>query len=139
VSGRHRVEAAKQLKWKNVSAIVIDASKSEAETFDGVENIYRTELSRLYRAIAINNLRKAVIAKAENGEKVAGGQQPGDLGIKKLARILGLDKADIRRAMKISKIKPDARAEIVKQQLDEKQNVLLTIAKEATLALLWQI
>ena len=132
VNGRHRLAAAKRLHMETIVAFVIKANKSDAELCEGVENLFRAELSPLDKAIAMDKMRKALVT-TKHGEKVAGGQQPSDVGINKLARLLGVGKADIQRAMKIGKIELEAKIEIVKQQLDGKQNALLTIAKEPTL------
>ena len=132
VSGLHRLEAARRLKWDAIPCFV---SFGDAETrpWEIVENLYRAELSALERAEHIDELRLLIQQKAKGGQDAPpGGRQPEDAGIKKTARALGFTKEQIRRAKKIAGISEEARAEAKRLGLDDNQRALLEIAKLPT-------
>jgi hypothetical protein len=67
------------------------------------------------------------------GEQLAprGGRQPNDMGIKKTARALGITREEVRRSMAIAGISPRAKARVCAIGLDDVQQVLLEIARQA--------
>lgn len=128
VAGLHRLVAMKQLGKRSIACYEHCHEDSESFLWQRSENLCRAELRVLERAEAIDEMRQAI---QQQGGQVAppGGRQPKDLGIKKAAKVLGLTKEEVRRAMVISGIIPEAKAEARKLGLDNNQRALLEIAK----------
>jgi hypothetical protein len=70
----------------------------------------------------------------EGGQAVppAGGAQPADRGVRKVARELDLDRKDVERAVKVASISPEAKQAARDAGLDNNRQALLAVAKEAT-------
>lgn len=70
IAGLHRLEAAKQLGWESIPAIIVDTSDTEARLAEIDENLMRGELSAAERAIHIaerKRLYEAVHPETRNG------------------------------------------------------------------------
>ncbi len=92
VSGRHRLAAIKLLGRERIDARIID---DDVAGIAGIsENLHRSELSRLERDEAV-----VEYLKARNGD---GGlaAQPHDKGFSRLASQIGLDRKQIRQAVR---------------------------------------
>jgi ParB-like chromosome segregation protein Spo0J len=131
VSGWHRLEAAKLLKWREIPCVLMRPYEIDARIWQKVENFYRAELTVLERAEIVEELRELAWLKVVQ-DAPPGGQQPKDKGINKTARLLGLTKDEIRRSRQIAGISAKAKAKVRKLGLDDNQRALLAIAGQPT-------
>jgi ParB family chromosome partitioning protein len=144
VAGLHRLEAAKALGWGQIwcTYTMGGADDLEVRMILISENLHRGDLRVLDRADHIEEWRQLVRERARGGTsaspavpgspRLPGGLQPGEGGIKKTARALGLTPREIRRAKVIASLSPDAKLEARRLRLDNKQNILLAVAKLPT-------
>jgi hypothetical protein len=131
VSGWHRLEAAKLLRWREIPCVLMRPYEINARIWQKVENFYRAELSVLERAEIVGELRELAWLKVVQ-DAPPGGHQPKDKGINKTARLLGLTKEEIRRSKEIAGISPKAKSKVRKLGLDDNQRALLEIARQPT-------
>ncbi len=75
IAGGHRIAAARHLGWKDIEVEEIDCSDAEAELLEIDENIARSELSELERAIFLGR-RKAVYEELHPETKHGGERRP---------------------------------------------------------------
>jgi ParB-like chromosome segregation protein Spo0J len=133
VTGLHRLEAMKSLGKTEIDSFVIKGGKLKRRLWQDGENVWRAGLTALERAEAIarstSNAKKLAKAKPRT---VKGGEQPGDKGVNKSARRLGLTRETIRRALAIDRISPEAKQAAKERGLDRNQNALLKVAGEGT-------
>ncbi len=133
VAGQHRLEAAKMLGWKRISAVYLDGNKRDARLWEIAENLHRSELPALERAELVCEWADLIDARHEAGQLAQpGGRQPKDKGISKTARRLNLSREKIRRSQVIAGISAKAKAKAKELGLDDHQAALLKIAKEPT-------
>lgn len=133
VTGLHRLEAAKLLGWKNITAFLQTANKREARLWEDSENLHRAELNVLERADRIERWRKATRKKAKAAHPARpGGKQPKDAGITKTAKKFNFSRDEVSRAKKIARISPKVKAKAEKLGLADNQAALLAIAKAPT-------
>ena len=131
VAGRHRLEAAKQLGWKYIDAIVTHVGQIDRQLWHEVENLDRVDLTALERAEAVATKAK-LAAKWAAQDAHPGGRQPHDKGVSKAAKSIGVTRDNVRRSNVIADISPAAKAAIVDAGLADKQAALLKIANEPT-------
>jgi hypothetical protein len=129
VSGWHRLEAAKLLKWREIPCVVMRSDETNARIWQKVENFYRAELTVLERAEIVDELREVAWLKVVQ-DAPPGGQQPKDKGINKTAKLLGLTKEKVRRSTAIAAI--SHKAKVRRLGLDDNQRALLEIAGQPT-------
>ena len=130
VTGRHRLEAAKQLGWKKISCFPVNDSKLSAKLWSIAENLHRAELAPLEHARLIKlwkRLLKRRSKAVQNAEP--GGHQPNDKGISKVAKQLGLSREKVRRLATIERISSEAKVAAKKAGLDKNQRALVEIGK----------
>jgi ParB-like chromosome segregation protein Spo0J len=135
VSGAHRLEAAKLLGWEHIYAIRIDSDRDrdDLEMIEIAENLHRSGLTALERSNQIARWAELTAAKARQvDEPLPGGKQPGEKGQAKAARELGIPEPDVRRAVKVASISPEAQQAARDAGLDNNRSVLLAVAKEST-------
>jgi hypothetical protein len=135
VSGAHRLEAAKLLGWEHIDAIRIDSDRDrdDLEMIQIAENLHRSDLTALERSNQIARWAELTAAKARQvDEPLPGGKQPGEKGQAKAARELGISEPDMRRAVKVASISPEAQQAARDAGLDNNRSVLLAVAKEST-------
>jgi len=133
VTGFHRLEAAKRLKWKKIETIIVTADKIERELQEIAENLHRAELTVLERDTQIARWIDLTEAKArQDDEPLPGGKQPKEKGQSKAARKLGISEPDARRAAKVGSISPEAKQAARDAGLDDNRKALLAVAKEST-------
>ena len=132
--GQHRLEAAKSLGWKRIRCLVSEGDKTKRRLGTVVENYDRAELTALQRAeytVERERLFYQLREGVQNAQP-AGGRQPKDKGLSKVAKGLGISREELRRARSIAAMSPEAKAKIVELKLDRKQSALLEMAKEST-------
>jgi hypothetical protein len=130
VSGRHRLEAARLAGWHHIPAFVVDLSPAACRLLAVIENLHRADLTVMERA-------EHMAAYADHLQVVqvgppSGGQQPEDRGIRKLARHLDLDRAAVRRSLRVASLSPDAKEAACVFGLDNNQNALVEASYEKT-------
>jgi ParB-like chromosome segregation protein Spo0J len=129
VTGRHRLEAAKLLGWKHLRCVLMKGDKADRSLWRIAENFHRADLTKLERAELLKEWEQLIQEK--EGVK-AGGNQPNDKGISKAAKALGISREKVRRSRRIEAISPEARRLAEAAGLDDNQQALLKIAKQAT-------
>lgn len=87
IAGLHRLEAAKQLGWESIPAIIVDTSDTEARLAEIDENLMRGELSAAERAIHIDK-RKLLYEKMH--PETQHGKAPGSPSGGKVAKLATL-------------------------------------------------
>lgn len=98
VVGRHRLEAAKRLRWDKILCVVGDGDKNERQLWAIAENLHRTGLSRIERA-DLTALWDKIFKRRTEGAQTAqpGGRQPHDKNNSKAAKELGKSRDEVRR------------------------------------------
>jgi ParB family chromosome partitioning protein len=128
VTGLHRFEAARQLGWLEISAIIVVGSDADALKWQIAENLHRAELTPLERAehvaewIRLNEKE----VSAQVAPKPQGGRP--ESGIRAAARELGIDRTDAQRSIKIDSIAPEAKGAAREAGIDKNQSKLLAVA-----------
>jgi len=141
VAGRHRLEAAKQLGWHSIDAIMMQGDGIDARLWTIAENLHRADLTLLERAeqeaewVRLVDEKKQV--SGQNVQKRRAGRPEG--GIAKAARELPVKgktpeakRKSIERSLKIDRISPEAKSSARTGGLDDKLSALLAVAKEET-------
>ena len=129
VDGVHRIKAAESLGWEKIEAVHFEGDEKAARIYELTQTATRAGTTVLDRAKVITELVREVLGKARAKKLERGGQQPGDKGVSKTARVLGLPRDDIRRCMVIASMSAEAMAKAVKLDLDNNEAALLKIAK----------
>lgn len=130
VAGHHRLAAAKLLGWEEIDAFVVDASEIDLEMREIAENLHRSELTALERDEQIGRWAELLAARAvQVGPPPTG---PSDKGIRKVARDLGIARADAIRAVKVASLSEEAKEAARSANLDDNRSALLAAASEDT-------
>jgi ParB-like chromosome segregation protein Spo0J len=132
VAGLHRLKAMESLGETEIDCFVSKSGKWGRRLWQDGENLWRTGLKALEKAEAIARSTRNAKKLGTSPSTVKGGRQPGDKGVNKSARRLGLTRETIRRALKIDSISLEAKRAAKKRGLDRNQDALLKIAKEST-------
>lgn len=110
ISGLHRLEAARRLKWEMIDAIVYDnPSEVDRQLIELVENLHRAELTKAERDRHIQRYAELLKAREEAGIQVEQNDAP-EIGYKKpppqkkgiatkIAAETGLSKSTVQRAL----------------------------------------
>ena len=107
--------------------------QSGGRLWNCAENAHRADLTVLQQAEHAEEWERLVRERAKDGQLAhPGGRQPGDKGISKSAKELGLSREEVRRARLIAAISPEGKAKAVELRLDRKQSALLEIAQQST-------
>jgi ParB family transcriptional regulator, chromosome partitioning protein len=133
VSGGHRLEAARQAGHKKVPCIISGGTEADRELGEITENLFRKELTVLElsdQTVRYLNLTNRGEVLAQNVPKPRGGRPRS--AVRAAAEALGFNRGVISRAIKIASISKEARAAIIKANLDDHQAKLLKIAAEPT-------
>lgn len=131
VAGATRLEAAKRLGWKHIDTIAFDGSEIAARQWEIAENLHRAELTVAERAEHIAEwVRLTEGVSGQVAQKSQGGRPEG--GISAASRELGIERTEVRRAVKIDSLAPEAKAEAKASGLDDNQSALLAAAKQPT-------
>lgn len=138
VAGAHRLEAMKRLGKTKVPCFFIDGNKAYAELVRLGENLWRKSHTVLQQADAL--VRYLDLASASLnitghvGQKNKRGRPPGGIALAArelpvVGRSVHARRNMFKRAMKISRIEPEAKAAAIKAGLANTQNALLKIAE----------
>lgn len=125
VAGRHRLEAAKLLGWDKIDCFILDCSEDEAEMWEISENLHRAELTVIQRSEQV--ARWVQLAGAVLRQVDAKGRP--ESGKRKASRELNIPEPEVRRAVSIANLTPEAKAAAVEAGLDDNQSALLAAAK----------
>jgi ParB-like chromosome segregation protein Spo0J len=133
VTGRHRLEAAKSLGWREINCFVMAGDKIERRLWTIAENLHRAGLTALQRSEFVAEWEKLIKERAEVGQVAqSGGRQPGDKGLSKRAKELGMTREGVRRARTVASISTKAKKTAKAKGIADNQSALLEVAKEPT-------
>jgi ParB family chromosome partitioning protein len=131
VSGAHRVAAARELRWDQIDAVVLDCDEPGQRLITIAEDLHRRDLSVLERAELTYEWIQLVRQEAAQVEHPLGGQQPNEKGLKKASELLGVSRANATRCAQIANISPEAKLKAKELGLHKNQSALLEITKLA--------
>jgi ParB family transcriptional regulator, chromosome partitioning protein len=96
-AGQHRLQAAKNLGWQSVPAVVI--TREEAKAWRASENLHRNDINELQKSLAIVEYaeERKQLPRVKAGVP-KGGRQPHDEGYAQLARNSGYSRKRIAEA-----------------------------------------
>jgi hypothetical protein len=117
------------LGWDTISVVHFRGGKNDARIYELTQSFTRAGNTVLQRAKIVAELVPLILGESR-AKKLAGGRQPGDKGISKSARELGLPRDDISRCMAIASISNDAMEKAEALNLDDNESALLKIAKK---------
>jgi hypothetical protein len=134
VTGRHRLEACRQLGMSMVPAYAMEnGDELDAQLWEISENLHRAELTVQERAGQIAEWvrlagQKAQVAPIESKRSDGRGHRS-EGGINAAVRELGIDRTEAQRAVKIAAL-PEAAKEAARETgLDNNQSALLAATK----------
>lgn len=128
VAGATRLEAAKRLGWKHIDTTPFEGSEVSARLWEIAENLHRSELTVADRAEHIAEwVRLTEVVSGQVAQKPQGGRPEG--GVSAASRELGVERTEVRRAVKIASLSPEAKAAAKEAGLDDNQSALLAAAK----------
>lgn len=140
VTGRHRLQAAIELGFKDVPVREEHGDEIDARLWEIAENLHRAELTVTERAEHIaewvrlteeRQIQSAQLGPIEN-KRLDGRGHRAESGINAAARELGIERHEAQRAAKIAGLAPEAKAEARALHLDDNQTALLKAAKAQT-------
>jgi len=118
VAGWHRLEAARRLGLQTIDCFVFTGTEHEAREVEIDENLCRADLNKSERrehiAAKAQRLTEKTVATVSQNGPPAGGVQPGEKGIRKVARELGIPRSTASRQAAAAALAPAA-----KQAADE--------------------
>lgn len=128
VAGAHRLAAAGLLGWEKINCFALECSEDEADMWEIAENLHRADLTVLQRSEQIAKwVEIANRVSAQVAQKPQGGRP--ESGNSKAARDLNLERSEVSRAVKLSKLSPEAKKAAVTIGLDDNQSALLAAAR----------
>lgn len=131
VAGRHRLEACKRLGMAMVDCVVFDGTETQARLWEIAENLHREDLTVQERSDHIAEwVRLTELSGASCTTKAPGRGRGSTGGVRAAERELGIEHTEANRAIKISKIAPEAKEAAKDAGIDDNQTVLLRIASE---------
>jgi ParB family chromosome partitioning protein len=134
VTGAHRVAAAKKLGWEMIDAFLVEGTEIDREMQEIAENLHRNDLTALERSDQIARWAELTAAKAVQLEHPSGGHQPHEKGVSKVARDLGLDRADVIRSVKVASLSKEAKDAARGTNVENNRSALLDAASKPTVA-----
>jgi ParB-like chromosome segregation protein Spo0J len=130
VDGTHRVEACRNLGWKEIPAIVL--TSDEAALWKWSANLHRRDLDPLSRSVALFNYFNAFNERRKNEKKKPrGGVQRNEKGYTKFAKESGYSREQIADAHRHASLAPFVRTKIYENPKLNKRSTLNLIAKLA--------
>jgi ParB family chromosome partitioning protein len=139
VTGLHRLEAARRL-GRQVPCVEVEGDEIDAQLWEIAENLHRAELGSLDRADHIARWVDLVEERRQIAPAPGEADKPGQVaqvseggrgntgGISAAARELGLERTDVRRAIKVASLTPEAKAAARDAGLDDNRSALLRAA-----------
>lgn len=128
VAGRHRLEAARQLGWSEIDAIIIGGDERDARLWEIAENLHRAELTVLERSEHVAEWIRLTEEKVAQLGPPSGGHQPAEAGIRKAAREIGVSRQQAQRAAKVDGLSDEAKTAAREVGLADNQSALLKAA-----------
>ncbi|MCJ2085531.1 ParB N-terminal domain-containing protein [Methylobacterium sp. E-005] len=128
VAGATRLAAAKRLGWETIDTLVAEIDEVEARKQEIAENLHRTELTVQERAEHVAEwvrLREITVSDKLSETRREG--RPGEASA--VARDLGLGQREVRRAVQVASITPEAKEAAREAGLADNQSALLQVAK----------
>jgi hypothetical protein len=132
ISGHDRVEAARDLGWLQIDAVILATDERSQRLVEIAENLHRRELTVLERAKLVDAWIKLVRNEAAQVERPLGGRQPNDRGLSKVATSLGVSRAEATRSALIASMPQGAMKKAIELDLQDNQAALLRVAKLPT-------
>lgn len=138
VAGAHRLEAMKRLGKTKIPSLFIDGNKAFAELVRLGENLWRKSHTVLRQAEAlvryVDLASTTLNISGQSGQKNKRGRPPGGIALAArelpvVGRSVHARRNMIKRAIKISRIEPEAKAAAVEAGLANNQDALLKIAE----------
>jgi hypothetical protein len=142
VFGEHRLEAAKELGWEKIDAVEIRSKllvpKGCMETWDDytklveiTENLHRAELTTQQRNehlaawVELYNRNTPQPNSGSGGSNSKPGPKP-DPGVIAAAKMSGLTRNDVKRAIKTTKVSPAVKAAADRAELSQKLRLAIS-------------
>lgn len=109
VAGLHRLAAALRLGWDRIDAIYLDGDATDARLWEIAENLHRADLSAVERNEHVAEWVKLTEVKVVSGQIAQ--KLPGrpEGGVSAAARDLGIERTEVRRAIKIAALPQETR------------------------------
>lgn len=122
------VAAMRELQRRDISAIVLHGLSDWDASFRRIASYIRRNLTALDKALVYDRLLELVQEKASQVETPAGGRQPAEKYVRKLARHLGVSKDQVGRSLKIAGISHQVHERIRALGLADNSAAMLKIA-----------
>lgn len=136
IAGAHRLAAAKQLGWEDISAVEFFGDEIDAQLMEIAENLHRSELTQLERSeqvarwVELTELQLSQVDSNENKRADGRGHRKQG-GARAAARELGISQPDANRSVKVASISERAKEAARQAGLDDNRSALLQVAKAA--------
>jgi ParB-like chromosome segregation protein Spo0J len=129
VAGRHRLEAARKLKWEFIECVFVEFDERDREIWEVSENLLRKDLTKEQRDKDIRRLAELIDAKERAAKETAVLSRQNDTKAphrpkgtaSKIAEQTGLSKSTVLRALAPEKPQPPARPAINQFESVERQ------------------
>jgi ParB/RepB/Spo0J family partition protein len=141
IAGVTLIKAAESLGWTTIRADILECDDKEAELWQALENLYRSELTALEQAEHLAVIVRR-IAERESGQTAKKGKSKGgrpESVVTKTARDLPVPgktqaarKKALERGLRIAAMSPEVKTEILEAGLDGNQSALIEIAEQDT-------
>jgi ParB family chromosome partitioning protein len=142
VAGRHRLEAARRLRWETIDAVELPRTGEDAATLiemtEIAENLHRREITAMERSelqarwislVEQGKLRQAAAVSSRGRTEGRGNEG----GVRAASRELGIAEQSARRSITIAeKLAPEAKAVAREIGLADHQAALLEAARKPT-------
>lgn len=128
VAGAHRLAAVKALGWETVPCFVLPGDERDAQLWEIAENLHRADLTVAERAEHIAEwVRLVSDAKPGQVAQVSGGRGK-EGGVSAATRELGIERTEVRRALRIAGLSDEAKEAARQAGLDDNQSAMLRAA-----------
>jgi ParB family chromosome partitioning protein len=131
ISGALRICGAKEIGYTEITAITMKGDEDHLQLCGIAADFFRDDLTVLQKAEFLKDWVRIMRAKGGQSAK-PGGHQPHDKQLSKAAKALKLSRRLTGRLETIGDLSADVKKAIKAAELDDSQNLMLAIAKEAT-------
>jgi hypothetical protein len=129
LDGSAVIGALRELGQQDVSAIVVSGLSDWEASFRRIASYVRRTLTALDKALIYDRLRELMQEKTVSRDATpAGGHQPNEMHLRKLASHFGFSKDQVWRSAKIARISREAVEKIRELGLEDNQAALLKIS-----------